>query len=482
MAKSLTTRRENVPANVSYVLSHDFNRFFPPRGESGYRSYYMEALQGTGMLRSTMTNLLQERRLEMEGLNAHLKDLERELRELEKSKASYEAERSRSMGEIQKQRGVIAQINSKLSMIKAEEDGEVNDAQNIRAKIATRNTELACSEEKIQETLTQRDMLTDLINENEELLRSNKKELNSLKSYTQPLEKKLRDNENVINIKTKEILNQEKLIKKLNTEQDTLKQTMKNTKEEEMQFQAAALKMTKGEEMQPGKTVRQLNAKIIQLQKKIKTKYADIDVEKFYEEFKALKERYITQETHIRKLENLLKTIEKMNKERLDNFICIRNIITTNVRRRFNLMIKEFSKELQSEVFLRIDNTNKELTFSFSNTGGTYNSSDTSLLSGGEKSYTQMCLICALWDMMRPPFRCLDEWDVFLDAVNRKKISEELLRFCLRNQDRQFIFISPQVEMSFIAEIIKYKWLFREPVISTTSSIQQSKLPRLRNN
>ena len=40
--------------------------------------------------------------------------------------------------------------------------------------------------------------------------------------------------------------------------------------------------------------------------------------------------------------------------------------------------------------------------------------------------------------------RCLDEWDVFLDAVNRKAISEELLRFCLRNPDKQFIFISPQ--------------------------------------
>ena len=71
-----------------------------------------------------------------------------------------------------------------------------------------------------------------------------------------------------------------------------------------------------------------------------------------------------------------------------------------------------------------------------------------SYYTGGEKSFTQMCLICALWDMMRPPFRCLDEWDVFLDAVNRKAISEELLNFSLRNQDRQFIFISPQVNIN----------------------------------
>ena len=142
-----------------------------------------------------------------------------------------------------------------------------------------------------------------------------------------------------------------------------------------------------------------------------------------------------------------MNSIEKMNAERLDNFICIRNIITNNVRRRFNLMIKEFSKQIGSEVFLRIDNANKELKFNFNSGGGSegYNSSDVSLLSGGEKSYTQMCLICALWDMMEPPFRCLDEWDVFLDAVNRKAISKELLNFSLKNQSKQFIFISPQV-------------------------------------
>ena len=47
-------------------------------------------------------------------------------------------------------------------------------------------------------------------------------------------------------------------------------------------------------------------------------------------------------------------------------------------------------------------------------------------------------------------YRCLDEWDVFLDAVNRKEISKELLNFSLNNKDRQFIFISPQVNISLV--------------------------------
>ena len=69
---------------------------------------------------------------------------------------------------------------------------------------------------------------------------------------------------------------------------------------------------------------------------------------------------------------------------------------------------------------------------------------------------------CVTLGNMNPPFRALDVWDVFLDALNRKNISTKLLEFwltklvsrnslfCLNSdqvfcvQDYQFILISPQ--------------------------------------
>ena len=56
----------------------------------------------------------------------------------------------------------------------------------------------------------------------------------------------------------------------------------------------------------------------------------------------------------------------------------------------------------------------------------------------------QMCLIAALWDNMNPPFRALDEWDVFLDPLNRKQVSEKLVEEGLVQSHFQYIFISPQ--------------------------------------
>ncbi|KAJ3416307.1 Structural maintenance of chromosomes protein 6 [Chytridiales sp. JEL 0842] len=76
---------------------------------------------------------------------------------------------------------------------------------------------------------------------------------------------------------------------------------------------------------------------------------------------------------------------------------------------------------------------------------------DPKTLSGGEKSFSTVCLLLSLWESMGNPFRALDEYDVFMDAVNRK-ISTKMMIENARKEGGgcQYIFITP-LDMSNVA-------------------------------
>ena len=50
----------------------------------------------------------------------------------------------------------------------------------------------------------------------------------------------------------------------------------------------------------------------------------------------------------------------------------------------------------------------------------------------------------ALWSCVESPFRCLDEFDVFMDMVNRRIIMELLSDLARKHRHIQFFFFTPQ--------------------------------------
>jgi chromosome segregation ATPase len=67
----------------------------------------------------------------------------------------------------------------------------------------------------------------------------------------------------------------------------------------------------------------------------------------------------------------------------------------------------------------------------------------TKTLSGGEKSFSSICMLLSIWEAIGSPIRCLDEFDVFMDNVNRAISTNMLVDAARRSVSRQYILITP---------------------------------------
>uniref|UniRef100_A0A060T0P4 ARAD1C09900p n=1 Tax=Blastobotrys adeninivorans TaxID=409370 RepID=A0A060T0P4_BLAAD len=98
---------------------------------------------------------------------------------------------------------------------------------------------------------------------------------------------------------------------------------------------------------------------------------------------------------------------------------------------------------------------------------------DTSTLSGGEKSYSQISLLVAIWRNIGAHLLALDEFDVFMDRVNRRN-SLQMVYESLRDlESAQSILITPQNlepgDIDFDSPLINV-WRMDDPRSSTNGS------------
>lgn len=76
---------------------------------------------------------------------------------------------------------------------------------------------------------------------------------------------------------------------------------------------------------------------------------------------------------------------------------------------------------------------------------------DMKSLSGGERSFTSVSFVLSLGQEISTPFFAMDEFDVYMDAVNRKVALTSILKFAWELSGTQFILLSP-LDMSVVEQ------------------------------
>ena len=196
----------------------------------------------------------------------------------------------------------------------------------------------------------------------------------------------------------------------------------------------------------PGETATSLDAKLVRFQDQLRRADTELGGTEAQLNTAAAnaKKKLNRAEANWEAVKNLRHHLQLTLKDRLHRWEHFKRQITGRARGHFSLLLLERQFRGRMEVWhkrkqleLRVEPDIAAATRSDHGRG-------TKTLSGGEKSFSTICMLLALWESMGSPIRCLDEFDVFMDNVNRDISMNMIVTAARRSIGRQYILISPQ--------------------------------------
>ncbi|XP_064486253.1 structural maintenance of chromosomes protein 6-like [Ornithodoros turicata] len=160
-------------------------------------------------------------------------------------------------------------------------------------------------------------------------------------------------------------------------------------------------------------------------------------VESRYTEAKA---KYDEMKGNVGKLREFIKKLHETMKERREKYcvLCEQTVLRLRLIFSSTLLQQNFTGRLEfdhSKQLLHIqvkpNEENSQL------------QQDLKALSGGERSFSTVCFVLALWETMECPFRVMDEFDIFMDMGKRRVSLEMILEMTRRKSRSQFVFLTP---------------------------------------
>lgn len=118
-----------------------------------------------------------------------------------------------------------------------------------------------------------------------------------------------------------------------------------------------------------------------------------------------------------KELEELLQLLKKSFMMRLEQYRAFQKWISARSRINFSYLLSE--RAFRGKLVIDHKNRLMDVQVQPDDTNKSARGRQTKTLSGGEKSFSSICLLLSLWEAMGAPLRCLDEFDVFMDDVNR---------------------------------------------------------------
>ncbi|XP_068280542.1 structural maintenance of chromosomes protein 6 isoform X1 [Nyctibius grandis] len=390
------------------------------------------------------------------------KDVEAEISHLEK-----EIENKKAQMTVSQQ--CLCSIENEIRQNEDHLHGHRRHQKELQIKIRTTNAEIADLENMEEHQSVDIRTLEDEAKENKGKMESVKKDMQEqsrkmeeLKSILQVAEKKFEEmKEKVHQVEEiagpiKDELNQadsevENSKRRLQHCEDKQKEHLAcikrhkellAAKEKGLEEKIAQARQIYSERLEVSRTVKSLDAEMNRLRERINSENdRHGNREEIIQQFHDAKERYEDANSKVKNLKKFIRLLEEIMTQRFKIYRQFLRLLSLRCKLYFDNLLR--IRACSGKIYF--DHKNETLSITVQPREEDKAAlNDVRSLSGGERSFSTVCFVLSLWSVTESPFRCLDEFDVYMDMVNRRIAMDMILKVADSQRHRQFILLTPQ--------------------------------------
>nr|XP_034181336.1 structural maintenance of chromosomes protein 6 [Osmia lignaria]XP_034181337.1 structural maintenance of chromosomes protein 6 [Osmia lignaria] len=436
-AADIMSDSSKVPRNCKRAFTQQGDTFYP---DPHYRTYggprYLKSKFLQVSVRDTINALEEE-----------ISTVENEKQMAMQSYGTLVEKQKRIRAELISVSENITKLNANQNRCKA----SINDLKeeiesNETASIALFKSELNELEKKLQEGKCEESRLNENVVELQKTVERLEEEVKRCRETRQSLDSKvnnLRENiKELINEKEEMHAKFQHAAKRLHALQQALQNaTADFERQQRCTKKAVSDAAAQCEKINTNRSVSELERSSKELQAKIRQielQFGTID--QLRKELKQKEAKFGKNLQLISKMDKSYKLHLKRLEERKKSFSDMKHMYGRNIQNSFSNVLALRNKKGT----INIDHGRKKLELEVhSQNDNKKPINDARSLSGGERSYSTVAFILALWDCTGLPFYFLDEFDVFMDKVNRRVIMDILLDHAKTHPQSQFVFLTP---------------------------------------
>ena len=428
-----------VPKNCKYALTFNYSQCWPAPNCRFYST--KSGKSSNRVLQSSLEHFVAKLKLDCVSFEQILKEGEKQLGEIRVTKREHNKELSEAESESRSLRQNIVKVGNQLERIRSESSTlkppDISALEEDKDKL---EEDLVDLNEKLNKWTEQHNMRKEESEKIQQTLSEKEEEIQTQVRQTDPLVEKLSSIEKTL---LKFERNKEHFVKKTKEYKKCLKETqiLLSNKKTKLDLQVTKAEKRSETEVSTNRKPEVILREIIILEESQKRLVGDEEskeeVVKKYEEVSLFHAQVKHQvDTFIETLENL----DRMLKIRKTGFMSIRASVGRNIQMNFSTRLQ--TRKFVGELIFQHKSNLLDICVSPQGVNNTQKS-DLKNLSGGEKSYATISLILAMWDAIQPPFRCLDEFDVFMDSVNRRIAIDQITTYAKETRKFQYILLTP---------------------------------------